>query len=78
MSPAAATETIAGVVPVLLSAVVQEAEAGPLEVHAKGEALGIGVGVASVLPPVVEPQAANNTAIATSTPTLTEMSVLTL
>jgi hypothetical protein len=61
-----------------MSAGVQEAEAGPLEMHAKGEVLGVGVGVESVLAPFVEPQATSNIPSAASAPTRAEMSVLSL
>jgi hypothetical protein len=66
VSPAATADTIGGVVLVLMSGPGQVAEAAPPEMHARGEGLGAGVGVACELPPPPEePHAASNIAIAT-------------
>jgi hypothetical protein len=68
VSPAATADTIGGVVLVLNSGAGQDAEAGPLAVHARGD--GLGVGVACEFPPVPKPHAASNITIATSAPSL--------
>jgi hypothetical protein len=43
VSPAATADTIGGVVLILDDGPGQDAEAAPVEVHAKGEGLGVGV-----------------------------------
>jgi hypothetical protein len=48
----------------------QDVDAAPREVHAKGEGLGVGVGVTRELPPPDEPHAAKKIAIATIAATL--------
>jgi hypothetical protein len=47
-----------------------------MEVHARGEGLDVGVGVACELPPPDEPHAASSIVIATIAPTLIGTSVV--
>jgi len=67
---------IAGVVLVLDSGVGHDAEAPPLAVHARGEGLCEGVGVACELPPPDEPQAASKMTVTTIATTLTGISIV--
>src|SRR5450756_352080 len=67
VSPAATADTTGGAVLIRESGPIQEAEAALLLVHAKGERLGVsvGVGVACELPPPDEPHAASSITIVT-------------
>jgi hypothetical protein len=69
VSPPTTADTIGAGVLGLDSGAGQDAEAGPLAVHARGD--GLGVGVACELPPVVDPHAAISITVATTAPTFT-------